>query len=145
MDEPITLETAYGAHLICKARLLVVARQNLNQSATNILAEHRFELDKWLEGESELQYGQWTEFRKVVSAHRHYHFVILTVANLTERKISANFYNELIGNTSFARASSELGLSIKALKNAMKPYGAVCAVQNTKIRDHVKGGRNAEF
>ncbi len=119
MVEKITLETAYRAHLLCKAALITEARQNPAQTATDIVARHRCELGKWLSDDGEKLYGTFAEFRRVIAKHEYYYSVVAIVANIADRKGVANFHGELISSPPFARASMEVGIAINELKAAV--------------------------
>jgi hypothetical protein len=118
IDRHIKMETAFQTHLISKTKLLAAARQNATQRARKTLADHSCDFEKWLNGEGELRYGKFAEFQKVIDAHRYYRFVVESVADLSEGKVSTIFYSELLSNTAFTTSSFEIGKAIRELKDA---------------------------
>jgi hypothetical protein len=123
MNERITLETAFNAHLASKTKLLAAARQNATQRAGKTLIEHECAFDKWLHSEGERQHGKFAEFQKLIDAHRYYCFVVQSVAIQSEGKLSTIFYSELLSNTAFATSSFESGKAIRELIDIAESTG----------------------
>lgn len=114
----MNLEEAVQRHAEWKVKFRSAISKKEQMDAATIGKDNCCPVGQWLHGEGKTRWGSKPEFQKALDKHKAFHVQAGQVAGL----INAGKYSEaevsLGSGTSYARASSEVGVALIALKKA---------------------------
>jgi hypothetical protein len=113
------LDRAVTAHNLWKSRLRAAIEGGKVPDETEVQADNLCDLGKWIHSRDSAQYQATPEFINLKSKHAQFHAAASEVVRIIKRRDTAKALAELNTGT-YAKASTAVVLSIKALKERIK-------------------------
>lgn len=114
------LENAVQVHAQWKVKLRTAITKQEGLDAKVIGVDNACELGKWLHGDAKGKYGKLASYTECVSAHAAFHKAAGQVAQVITDKKYDEAIKMLENGTSFAKASTAVGVALGKLKKEAK-------------------------
>ena len=110
------LDSAIGRHAEWKLKFRSAISKKESMDAETIKKDNCCELGKWLHGEAKTKFGRLTSHAECVQKHAAFHIEAGKVATAINAKKYVEAEAMINAGTTFAEASSALGVAIMRLK-----------------------------
>lgn len=114
----MNLEEAVQKHAEWKLKFRSAISKKEQMDAVTIGKDNCCAVGQWLYGEGKIRWGSKPEFQKALDKHKEFHVQAGQVAGLINAGKYAEAEAALGHGTAYARASSEVGAALIALKKA---------------------------
>lgn len=112
----MNLDDAVKAHAEWKTKFRSAISKHEKLDATSIGKDDCCSLGKWLHGDGKSQFGKLASYAELVTKHAVFHVEAGKVARTINAMNLAEAENMINAGTSYARASSEVGVAILHFK-----------------------------
>lgn len=110
------LDQAIAAHTQWKLKLRTAIARKEQLDTAVVCRDDQCPLGRWLHGEGRMQYGARGTFTRLVDSHRKFHAEVGHVAREVNAARYAQAEKLLDAGSAFAKASTDVGVAIGALK-----------------------------